>query len=126
MTIDEVFELAAARGLKPRDWKWKPLKIYNGFTHEQRVCKWQAVDLLIRMGLKEPASALHCNICGKTSNEAALSYHSEDYSSLTGDYPLCKSCHFHIHGRFRTPSAWQDLIEKYGNGTHWFEQLKGL
>lgn len=123
MTIDEVFELAASRGLKPREWKWKPLKIYNGFTHEQRVRKWQAVDLLIRMGLKQPASALRCDICGATAKEATLSYHSEDYSSLTGDYPLCKSCHYHIHARFRAPYFWQCIIEKYGDGTRWFERL---
>jgi len=123
MTIDDVFILAESREITPREWKWKPLKIYNGFSHEQRVRKWQAVDLLIRMGLKNPAKNLKCAICGVDGVCATLSYHSEDYASLESEYPLCKNCHYQIHIRFYSPAAWKELVTKYGNGSKWFEHL---
>lgn len=123
MTIDDVFLLAVSREITPREWKWKPLKMYNGFNHEQRVRKWQAVDLLIRMGLKPPASELKCAICGADGETATLSYHSEDYASLESEYPLCKSCHFQIHTRDHASSTWDLLVAKHGNGASWFEHL---
>lgn len=123
MTIEDVFVLAASSGLAAHEWKWKPLKIYNGFNHEQRVRKWQAVDLLIRMGLKPPAKGLKCSICRIDGVGGTLSYHSEDYASLESEYPLCKSCHYQIHTRFNTPTAWKELIAKHGNGGNWFEHL---
>lgn len=123
MTIEDVFTLAASKELSAREWKWKPLKSYNGFSHEQRVRKWQAVDLLIRMGLKSQAKDLKCSICGIAGVNATLSYHSEDYTSLESEYPLCKSCHYQIHTRFNTQAAWKELVTKYGNGGNWFEHL---
>jgi hypothetical protein len=123
LTIDGIFDLAANKGLTPRSWVWKPLQTYNGFIHVQRVRKWQAIHLGIQLGLILPADNFLCDICGARSTEALTSYHSEDYASMTGHYPLCKSCHTRVHGRFGNRAAWLAFICKYGNGTKWFELL---
>lgn len=123
MTIDQIFRFASENGLKPRDWKWKPLQPYNGFTHEQRVHKWQAMHLARELGLIAPAANSPCDICGTTFPESSIGYHSEDYSSMTGHYPLCKSCHTLIHTRKRNQKAWRDLLEKYGKASQWWETL---
>lgn len=51
LTIEAIFEMAKEVALKPRVWKWKPLRPYNGFDHDQRVKKWQAIYLAIQLGL---------------------------------------------------------------------------
>lgn len=99
LTIEGIFKLAAERGLKPRKWIWKRLQPYNGFNHEQRVRKWQALHLAIQLGLIPPADNFPCENCGTTSRQASISisYHSIDYSSMTDRHPLCKSCHTREH-----------------------------
>lgn len=124
LTITGIFDLATNIGLTPRAWAWKPLQTYNGFDHDERVRKWQAIYLGIQLGFLPPAENFPCDICGKKSPEALISYHSEDYSSMTGHYPLCRSCHTRVHVRFNNQVAWLDLICKYGDGTKWFEYLK--
>ncbi|MBT0664208.1 hypothetical protein KI809_07820 [Geobacter pelophilus] len=124
MTIESIFMLAAKRSLKPRAWTWKPLQTYNGFTHDQRVLKWQAIYLGIQLGLITPAEDYNCDICGTSPNHATISFHSEDYSSMTGHFPLCQSCHTRIHRRFTNPIPWGEILDKYGDGSKWFERLK--
>lgn len=124
LTITVVFDLAADKGLTPRAWTWKPLQAYNGFVHDQRVRKWQAINLGIKLGFITPANHFPCDICGAKAPDVLIMYHSEDYSSMTGHYPLCKSCHTRTHGRFNNQGSWLDLISNYGDGTKWFENLK--
>jgi hypothetical protein len=81
MTIDEVFSAAAERGLSVKRWGGSRLLTYNGFTHEQRVRKWQALDLAIRMGLESPAEEFPCSVCG-VEPSSSIAYHSEDYGSM--------------------------------------------
>jgi hypothetical protein len=123
LTIDDVFSMAAERGLKSREWIWKPLQPYNGYTSEQRIRAWRALHLAIQLGLISPANLFPCDICGTTDPKAGIGYHSEDYSSMTGNYPLCKSCHTTLHQRNRFHKAWRELLDKYGNSNHWYEKL---
>lgn len=124
LTVSAIFEIARVKGLVPRSWIWKPLQTYNGYHHDQRVKKWQAIHLGIQLGLILPANNFPCNICGSSHPTTTIEYHSEDYSSMNGHYPLCKSCHSNIHLRFRNPNAWLEFIRLHGDGTKWFEQLQ--
>lgn len=121
--MEEIFAVARERGLRPKRWGSHRLKVYNGFDHDQRVRKWQALDLAVKMGLENPASCKPCAICGITEPEAHISYHSEDYSSMNGHHALCKGCHIRIHRRFSNPDRWQQFILPFADGTQWFEKL---
>ena len=121
--MDEIFALASERGLRPKRWGSHLLKIYNGFDHVQRVRKWQALDLAVKMELEDPASSKPCAICGITEPEAKIAYHSEDYGSMNEHHALCKGCHIRIHRRFSNPGRWQQFISPFTNGTQWFERL---
>ncbi len=122
-SIDGVLAFARLKGLKPRPWSWDRLKNYNGFDHEQRVKKWQALDLAVKMKLIPPASNQSCSVCGKSNDQGSISYHSEDYGSLAKQFPICKSCHMLVHQRNSKHAAWQNLVVNCGNGTKWFESL---
>jgi len=123
LTIDEIFQVAAQSGLKPKSWGSYKLKTYNGFTHEQRVYKWQALNLAMQMGLVQQAHLSPCSICGKTSGPETIAFHSEDYGSMSGHYPLCKGCHTRVHKRFTNPERWREFIAPFCNGSSWFENL---
>jgi len=122
MTIDEVFSSAAAKGLVAKRWCGSRLISYNGYIHEERVRKWQALDLAIRMGLEQPAALASCAVCGAQPSPV-IAYHSEDFGSMSGHYPVCRSCHTRIHNRFRNPERWNEFLATVGVGSKWFEQL---
>lgn len=123
MTIDEIFSVAEEKGLSVKRWGGSQLLDYNGFTHEQRVRKWQAIDLAVRMGLEIPAEKLSCSVCGAPPSPS-IAYHSEDYGTMNGHYPVCRSCHTKIHNRFKNPERWIDFVSSIGNGEKWFEGLQ--
>jgi hypothetical protein len=123
LTVDEIFLVAAHSGLKPKSWGSYRLKTYNGFTHEQRVRKWQALNLAIQMGLEQKAHLSPCSICGKTGGPEVIAYHSEDYGSMTGHHTICRGCHTRAHRRFTNPQQWLEFIAPYCNGIRWFENL---
>ena len=125
MTIDEIFFEAAKKGLSSKRWGSSRLLTYNGFTHEQRVRKWQALDLAVRMGLEIPAEQFPCSVCG-ASPSPSIAYHSEDYGTMNGHYPVCRSCHMKIHNRLKNPERWAAFIAVMGNGEKWFEKLKDV
>lgn len=94
-TVDEILKMAQDAGLPLPEWRWKELKPYNGFLHEERVKGWQASKLAVKMKLIPDANDLKCEIC-EAQHPVNLSYHSEDYSKLA-HHVVCKSCHFKIH-----------------------------
>ncbi|MEA5114996.1 MAG: hypothetical protein VB050_13315 [Geobacteraceae bacterium] len=122
MTIDEVFFAAAKRGLSVKRWGGSKLLTYNGFTHEQRVRKWQALDLAIRMGLEKPAEEFPCSVCGAEPSPS-IAYHSEDYGSMLGHYPVCRSCHMKIHNRFKNPERWRQFVAASRGEEKWFGEI---
>lgn len=122
-TIDQIFTLAKEQGLAPKRWGSSRLVTYNGFDHDQRVRKWQALDLAIRMGLENPAEKFPCSVCNAPPSPA-IAYHSEDYGTMVGHYPVCKSCHTRLHNRLRSPASWHAFVARVGSdGERWFEQL---
>lgn len=97
---------------------------YNGFNHEQRVRQWAAVKVAIKLGILQPADKFKCSICGKDNKKSKIVYHTEDYASLYGDYPVCDPCHRKIHLRFIYPQMWLAVLKEYGNGGRkWFEKI---
>lgn len=126
LTIEEVFKLADTKGLKPKPWGSYVLKTYNGFTHEQRVRKWQTLNLAVQMGLEQPAHLSPCSVCGISGGPGVIAYHSEDYGSMSGHHPICKGCHTRAHNRFTNPQGWLEYIASFSNGSKWFENLSAV
>jgi hypothetical protein len=122
LSINEIFILAAEKNMKPRQWKWRALKEYNGFGHDIRVKKWQASQLAQQMGIIKSATECSCSICGCDKSHSKINYHSEDYTTME-HYPLCSSCHFVIHNRSNLHHKWDFLVRRFGDGTKWFEAL---
>lgn len=68
-----------------------------------------------------------CSICGfeNTDDPSGRNYcqfHDESYVLGEG-YPICRSCHGHLHRRWDRPRPWLRLITEYGDGTRWFELI---
>jgi hypothetical protein len=93
--VEDVLYMAGSLGLHPPEWKWKELRPYNGFSHEERVSGWQASKLAVQMQLIPPAETLCCEVCGVVK-PIRLFYHSEDYS-LLAQHVVCYACHMKIH-----------------------------
>ena len=123
ITIESILLRAEKNGQKIPRWQWPELKSYNGFSHDCRVRKWQAVLLAIEMGLIPSPTEFKCDICGVGYAGAELQYHSEDYSRMSGHHPLCKNCHRVLHQRFRKPDEWGELIKDRLNCGMWFNKL---
>lgn len=121
-SIAEIFALAKTKGLSLKSWTGSRLATYNGFDHDQRVRKWQALDLSIRLGLEPPAERFPCSVCGAPPS-LSIAYHSEDYGAMNGHHPVCKSCHTRLHKRFSSPENWRSFVATVGDGTKWFEKL---
>jgi hypothetical protein len=100
-------EEAMGRGAFVPRWGWAIPRPYNGYTGAERIKGWQIVRVAQRMGLLERPRA--CSVCGRTSN---LHHHSELYGRPLLAQPICKSCHFHVHRRFRLPDGWQAFVGK--------------
>lgn len=100
-----------------RQWRWKELPVYNGFTHVERVRGWQVVNWMIDTGQMNRAT-----VCCITGSRTRVGYHSENYYSWQ-PYPLCQSVHFALHQRFKRPDAWRRIVEQYGSDGDWFTRL---
>ena len=71
-----------------------------------------------RAGLLPVASS--CSICGA---EQRLQFHSENYYDPLHPHAVCGSCHMKLHRRFRSPTPWLRLVERYANDESWFAEL---
>ena len=101
-------EEAIRRGAFVPRWGWAVPRSYNGYTGAERIRGWQIIRVAQRMGLLERPRA--CSVCGRTSH---LHHHSELYGRPLLSQPICKSCHFHVHRRFRLPDQWQTFVRQY-------------
>jgi hypothetical protein len=101
-------------------WPWKPLKPYNGFTHEDRVRVGQLQHWFMDNGWMDRPEV--CTISGGRED---VQYHSEDYyhwSSST--YGVARPLHLALHARFWRPAAWADIVRRYSVwGDEWFARL---
>jgi hypothetical protein len=107
--IEQLVDLAIERGdAKPPRWGWPIPGPYNGATGAERVIGWQKLQIACRRGWM-PWPTL-CSICG---HDRHIGYHVENYFRSLFAHAVCKSCHFHIHRRFRSPDAWQVFIGRF-------------
>jgi hypothetical protein len=116
----EIEKLISAGEAAVPNWVWPMLKPYHGFSGEDRVRGWQITTVAERLGLIPKAR--QCTVCQTTAGR--IERHSEDYSRPLLAEPICRSCHRKFHLRFRYPDQWRRHVQKYGNGTRWFEFLE--
>lgn len=89
-------------------WGWPVPGAYNGATGAERVRGWEATWIARKIGLLPWPE--HCSICARGSG---LGFHAELYGRPLLVKPVCRSCHFHIHRRFRNPDRWQSFVGEW-------------
>jgi hypothetical protein len=107
-------------------------KSYNGHAWPQRAAAFAWYKKEVAAGRRTPPTT--CDLCGKTSQEAVIQPHSEDYSSPYGDhigqYGLCRPCHSRIHKRFAAVDSWEryvrDVIKRDGREPAMLRVLRSL
>lgn len=110
-------EQAIRNGASLPRWGWPTPRPYNGATGVERIHGWQITLIARRVGLLAPPRA--CSVCGKTSH---LHFHSELYGRPLLAKPICRSCHFHVHRRFRRPDDWQSFLAGRHTG-NWTQRI---
>lgn len=103
--IEAQVDTAISEGYPLPRWGWKVPRPYNGFTGPERIAGWQKVIIARRIGLgsnDEP-----CGVCGAAD---APQRHSEIYARPLTAQPICRSCHYHVHRRFREPDHWLERL----------------
>lgn len=92
---------------------------YNGFSPAERSAKLKALKLCMAVGAV-PMPAGSCALCGDT--DAALEYHSEDYSqpykwAPPAMFVVCRVCHrSHLHRRFSNSERWELFVRHVATG----------
>ncbi len=102
------------------EWRWPPLRSYNGFSGELRVRVWQLQRFALDAGtLARPEV---CSVCHSYSH---VGFHNETYADAWNVIPLCHACHMAVHGRFRFPEAWArfQVHQRRLGIVQWFEML---
>jgi hypothetical protein len=107
-------------GARLREWRWPPVKPYNGFSGELRVWVWQLQCWAYDTGALARPKA--CALCG---NGSRVVYHSENYADPWTSIALCQGCHMSVHGRFRHPEAWDRFQARHRRHgvKQWFDVL---
>ena len=90
---------------------------YNGYTGKERIRGWQIVRIALRMGLL--SQPRECSVCGHAGH---IHFHSELYGRPLLSKPICKSCHFHLHRRFRRPDEWPAFVTRC-SGCDWVANI---
>jgi hypothetical protein len=102
-------------------WRWQPPLYYNGFTPKERIRGWQVNLWAQTNGIVRPPPKA-CSVCHSIQR---VGWHAENYYDLLTHVPLCRACHFVVHGRFRQPGAWLRFQERFGQTGFdaWFQWL---
>ncbi|WP_447931861.1 hypothetical protein [Sphingopyxis fribergensis] len=114
----EVDKVIAAGGALPR-WGWPVPGPFNGATGMERVRGWQKLQIANRLGLF--AWPTVCSICRHDRN---IGLHAEIYSRVFTSKAVCRSCHFHIHKRFKRPDLWAAKLADFPNAEDWVRALR--
>lgn len=103
--IEAKVDVAISGGHPLPRWGWKVPRSYNGFTGHERISGWQKVVIARRLGFL--VNDAPCGVCGAPN---APQRHGEIYSRPLTAQPICRSCHYHVHRRFREPDQWLERI----------------
>jgi hypothetical protein len=107
LLIEQAVDDAIAHGAFVPRWGWPTPRSYNGATGAERIRGWQKVAVARSMGLLSHNA--ECEIC--RDNQSAGS-HTEIYVRPMTTKPVCRSCHFKIHRRFRDPDRWSEFLSQ--------------
>lgn len=105
LLLEQEVDRAIAGGAFVPRWGWPTPRAYNGATGEERIAGWRKVAVARNLGLLPRAGK--CEVC--CVNEANGS-HSEIYHRCMTTKPICRSCHFKVHRRFKDPDRWLAFI----------------
>lgn len=105
--IEEQVAAAISDGYPMPRWGWPTPRPYNGATGEERIFGWGKVQIAKRMGLLKLSP-----ICGVCGSRQAQGSHTEIYHRCMTTKPVCKSCHYAIHRRFRDPDHWLERLAR--------------
>ncbi len=83
---------------------------YNGFSGSERLAKLREMHRKFP-NRSHPYYRGPCDMCG--NSDSPVMPHSEDYSrpyrwERPWMYAVCRTCHYHLHMRFRRPWAWSE------------------
>ncbi len=118
--VEKSVDEAIANGQTKIKKSYMKLGPYNGYSGELRVLADRKIKVAIELGLIPKAK--QCSVCGTT--DGRIDYHNEDYSRPLQTVSICKTCHFALHNRHRSPgyaASWDNRVKEYGDGTKWFE-----
>lgn len=116
--IEQAVDQAMANGCRVPRWGWPMPAPYNGATGRERVMAWQKVRIAEDMGL---LGARHQ--CGLCRGANAPQWHTEIYFRPLTSRPICRSCHLHIHLRFKRPDAWRARVRQAVHAEAWIGRL---
>lgn len=108
--IQARIEQAIAEGHSVPRWGFPMLRPFNGYSGPERVRGWQITRVGGTMGLISWPN--RCSICDAADR---IGLHSELYGRPLLSQPICRSCHFHVHRRFRQPERWQAFLRQHGH-----------
>jgi len=98
-------EEAIRNGAALPRWGWPTPPCYNGAIGDGRISGWQRVWLARKLGLLNQAA-----VCGVCRDAQPAHFHCEIYARPLTSQSVCRSCHFHIHRRFKKPAEWEARV----------------
>ena len=117
VVIQRATEAALREGATPPRWGWPIPGPYNGASGAIRVRGWQLIK--IAQGLDILGCPEACSVCGRRSS---IGLHSELYGRPMLVHEICRSCHFHVHQRFKRPERWKHFLGGCPDG-NWVHRL---
>lgn len=117
--IEEQVDIAIQQGCSLPRWGWAIPASYNGATGRERVAAWQKMIIAERQGLLPPRGS--CSVC---RNAVAEQRHHEIYARALLAMPVCRSCHFQLHRRFRDPGRWARFMAETVEVDSWATKIK--
>jgi len=117
--IERQVDIMIQRGCALPRWGWAVPSSYNGATGHERIAAWQKMIVAERFGLVGPRGT--CTVCYACEAEAR---HHEIYARGILAMSICKSCHFHLHRRFRDPGRWALFLAQSVSADSWATKIK--
>jgi len=116
--IEREVDRAIENGFRVPRWGWPIPGPYNGATGHERIIGWQKVRVAEDLGLL--GTRQQCGLCRAL---AAPQKHVENYFRPLTSQSICRSCHFHIHRRFKQPHEWRTRVMQAVNADDWIARL---
>lgn len=117
--IERTVDQAMANGCRVPRWGWPTPAAYNGATGLERVIAWQKIRIAEDMGLL--GASHRCGLCHAVN---APQWHTEIYFRPITSKPICRSCHLHVHQRFKRPAEWRARVLRAAHAEAWIGQLR--